>query len=234
MLAADFEVADTSALVDAPLPPDAVLLVADPLPVDSVDSGAGGDWQLLIAVDDPAVVITDWIGTSSDGTLRPEFTFDDGAAPLSDFPIFDLFTNGSQFVSDSSADAADPALDDSMRLFPIAYSSIPQGVESFASAVNSPATPDASLLAWAGLAGNSVPVLSLPAVDPPAPGSLGAISIDTWARLGGSAASPAAQAAVDLLPKTDSPAVDQPSDNPPSPTSTALGELVVAETPQVL
>jgi len=234
MLAADFEVVDTAALVDAQLPPDAALFVADPHPMDSVDSAAGDDWQFLIAVDVPAVVITDWTGTSSDGTLLPEFTFDDGAAWLGDLPTFDVSSDGGQLVSDLSADAPDPALDDSMSLFPIAYSSIPQGVESFASAVNSPATLDASLLAWGGLASNSVPVPSLPAVAASAPDSPGAISSDTWARLGGSAASPAAQPAVDLLPKTDSPAVDQPSGDPPSPTSTVLGELVVAELPLVL
>jgi len=234
MLAADFEVVDTAALVDAPLPPDAALFVADPLPVDSVDFGAGGDWQLLIAVDDPAVVITDWFGMSSDGTLLPEFTFDDGAAWLGDLPTFDVSSDGGQLVSDLSADVPGPALDDSVSLFPIAYSSIPQGVESFASAVNSPATLDASLLAWGGLASNSVPVPSLPAVAASASDSPGAISSDTWARLGGSAASPAAQTAVDLLPETDFPAVDQPSGDLPSPTSTVLGELVIAESPQVL
>jgi hypothetical protein len=234
MLAADFEVVDTAALVDAPLPPDAAVVVADPLPVDSVDSGAGGDRQSQSAVDEPAVVITGWIDASSDGAVPLVFTFDDGAEPVCDFPIFDFSSDRDPPVSDSSGDPPDPALDDSVGLFPIAYSSISQRFESLAFAVDSPASPDASVLAWANLASNSVPAPSLPAVAPPAPGSPGAMSIGTWAKLGGSVASPAPQAAADLLPGTDSPAVDQPSDNPPSPTSTGLDASVVAEIPQSL
>ena len=82
MLAADLEMVDPTALVDAPLPPDTAFL-ADPLPADSIDSGAGCDWELLVACDGLVIVATDWDDTSTAESVPPDAPFDDGI-PLGD------------------------------------------------------------------------------------------------------------------------------------------------------
>jgi len=238
MLAADFEMVDTTALVDAPLPPD-IEFLADPVPADSIDAGAGGDWQLLVACDGMVIAATNWVDTSTDGSVPPDVTFDDGI-PLGDFPIVEFSADDGEPVADPGDDAPEAESVCYDELFPISSSMIAPGGDSFAHAAvaDSPATPDASLLAWAGLAqaGNfvPVPVPALPSVAAPAAGGLGTISIDTWSTLGGSAVIPAEQDAIDLAPGTNAPAGTSPSDDQPPTATSGLGELVVAGLPQAL
>ena len=237
MLAADLEMVDPTALVDAPLPPDTAFL-ADPLPADSIDSGAGCDWELLVACDGLVIVATDWDDTSTAESVPPDAPFDDGI-PLGDFAIFDFSADDGEPDADSGDDAPEAASDSSDQLFPIACSVIPQAGDSIARAApaaDSPATPDASLLAWAGLAqaGNSVPVPALPPVAAPAAGSPGTIPLDAWATLGGSAVSPAALSAIDLSPGTTSPAGDLPSGDLPSLRTDGLRESIDAVLPDGL
>jgi hypothetical protein len=232
---------DTTALVDALLPPDTAFL-ADPLPADSIDAGAGGDWQLMVACDGMVIAATDWGGTSPDESVPPGATFDDGI-PLGDFPIVDLSADDGEPVADPGDVAPEAESDGSDQLFPIASSMIPPGADSFAhaaAAADSPAAPDASLLAWAGLAqaGNFVPVPvpfpALPSVAAPAAASPGTIPLDTWATLGGSAVSPAALSAIDLSPGTTFPAGDLPSGDLPSLRTDGLRESIDAVLPDGL